>query len=315
MEEVSIAETFVDKAPIVLFVFNRPRHTLDLLTSLKANAHAAQSKLIVFAEAAAHESDSAAVRETKEVVLSEKWCGQFELIERSSHVGCRINMIDGITDTVSKYGTVIVLEDDLVLSPAFLAFMNNSLERYRDEPKVMHVSGYLWPIEPKSPIPESFFLKYAANWGWATWERAWKLMEPDHTVLVRKLTERGLVKEFCLNNAYRPMFNWLKDAERKDVWDMLWYASILLNDGLSLQSGHSLALNTGNDGSGIHSVISDIFEVKLSLQQPVRFPEQLAVNAEMAAAVSEWFRQKRPISRRIVDQLNLMKTRLLKRGS
>ena len=100
-------------SPILLFVYNRPEHTRRVIESLQANAEAAESRLFIYADQA-----------------------RSDLIERAENWGLARNIIDGVTTQVNAYGRVIVLEDDLVVSPYFLRFMNDALEVYKDEERV-----------------------------------------------------------------------------------------------------------------------------------------------------------------------------------
>ena len=66
--------------------------------------------------------------------------------------------------------SVIVL---LIVSSAFLDYMLQSLALYRDDPKVLAVSGYMWPVASPSSS-ETFFMPVPHYWGWGTWRRAWR---------------------------------------------------------------------------------------------------------------------------------------------
>jgi hypothetical protein len=300
----------VELAPIVLFVYKRPEHATQLLRSLKSNKEAAHSKLFVFSEAPKSPKEAELVNETRKIIRSESWCKDVVLIERDEHLGCRKNIEDGITQIIGEYGKAIIVEEDLILGRHFLSFMNQGLERYAEEERVMHLSGYMWPVE-QTNIPESFFIKFVGIWGWATWKRAWDKLERDHRKLEEALRERQLIREFCLNDGYKPLFSWLKDLDRKDTWDVIWYASVFLNDGLSLQSGRTLTANTGNDGSGLHSLASNMFDVEAGDFLPRSFPDRIEQDEVMAKAVSDWFRKNRSYTKRIAERFRTL-TNLVK---
>ena len=80
---------------------------------------------------------------------------------------------------------MIVVEDDLVLSPFFLRYMNDGLERYEHDERVASISAFLNPVD--GDIPNTFFLRYFACWGWATGKRAWDLLNTDSRDLLKKL--------------------------------------------------------------------------------------------------------------------------------
>ena len=72
---------------------------------------------------------------------------------------------------MNGYGKIIVLEDDLITSPYFLRFINEALEFYKDEEKVMHISGYIYPIDTQG-LSDTFFINPSSCGSWATWKRA-----------------------------------------------------------------------------------------------------------------------------------------------
>ena len=54
------------------------------------------------------------------------------LIAREENYGLARNVIEGVTEIIERYGTVIVLEDDLVTNRYFLRFMNDALSREKN---------------------------------------------------------------------------------------------------------------------------------------------------------------------------------------
>ena len=117
-----------DLAPIVLFTYNRPRHTKATLDALKANHLAPRAVLYIY-------QDGLKENATKSNENS-KYFKEITLIQRERNFGLADSIIDGVTNIINKYGTIIVLEDDIVVSPVFLDFMNAALNYYKDQPKV-----------------------------------------------------------------------------------------------------------------------------------------------------------------------------------
>jgi len=156
-----------------------------------------------------------------------------------------------------------VLEDDLVTSPYFLQYMNDALNLYENDNRVISIHGYCYPIDG---LPETFFLKGADCWGWATWKRGWSLFEQDGSRLISELERRKLVERFDCFGAYD--FSGMLKGQiegRNDSWAIRWYASALLQGKLTLYPGKSLVHNTGNDASGRHCAAIDAFDAALSL--------------------------------------------------
>jgi hypothetical protein len=141
-----------------------------------------------------------------------------------------------------------VLEDDLVTSPGFLPYMNNSLRIYADDERVMHVSGFNFPAGWFPP--QTGFLRASHPWGWATWERAWQYYSHDAPALLTAV-ENNKKNAFDLDG-----YSFHFDELRRNVegslttWAVRWYASIFLRQGWCLYPGRSLIKNIGFDGTG-----------------------------------------------------------------
>jgi len=236
-------------APIVLFTYNRLWHTKQTVEALQKNVYAEQSHLFIFSDGPKTEKDEPKVKEVRKYLKTIKGFKNIEIIERDKNWGLANNIIDGITKVVNQYGRVIVLEDDLVTSPYFLKFMNDGLNIYEEEEKVISIHGYVYPIKG---LPEIFFLRGADCWGWATWKRGWDLFEKDGKKLLDELVKRKLTKLFDFNGAY-PYTKMLKDqAEGKvDSWAIRWYASAFIHEKLTLYPGISLVKHIGDLGTHI----------------------------------------------------------------
>jgi hypothetical protein len=160
---------------------------------------------------------------------------------------------------VRDSGRAIVLEDDLVLSPGFLDYMNAALDMYADDSKVMHVSGYMFPVQRR--LPETFFFNSTSCWGWATWKRAWEHYEPRADVLLKEIERRGKEQEFNIEGTHNFMKQ-LRDnvSGALSTWAVRWYASTFLQRGLCLHPGRSLVRNAGHDGSGEHCAFDATYQ-------------------------------------------------------
>src|SRR5882762_4319469 len=170
-------------APIVFFAYNRPDHTRQVLESLSRNKLADESLLFIFIDGpkpTATEVDKAANEEVKKIVREKKWCKEVHITETKVNKGLIKAIVGGVTEIVNQFGKVIVMEDDLLLSPGFLKYMNDALTIYEDDPKVMHITAYSRPDIDTSELKEStYFFYVTTTWGWATWKRAWDKYKLD----------------------------------------------------------------------------------------------------------------------------------------
>ena len=254
-------------APIVLFVYNRPWHTEQMLEALAKNYLANQSNLFIYADGHKgdiNEDDKKKIAEVRSVIYSKQWCKKVRIVERDKNWGLADNIVDGVTTVVNKYSKVIVLEDDIVTSPGFLQYMNDALNLYEDEEKIMHVSGYMVPIVAND-LPETFFYNQTSCWGWATWKRSWDVFESDSILLKAKLNREKSIYHFNLEGAY-DFYNDLVKNINKEIktWAIKWHTTVYLEGGLCLHPKKSLVSNIGFDGTGVHCGASDKFDTELA---------------------------------------------------
>lgn len=245
-------------APIAIFGYRRPEHIARVLTSLRTNPEHVNSSIHVFLDGARGPADAEDVLRTRAVV-HENAPHHAEIVERESNAGLANSIIAGVTRLTHEYGTVIVLEDDLVPSKHFLRYMNEALQRYAQDDRVISAHAYCYPVAGK--LPETYFLRGADCWGWATWKRGWDLFEPDGRRLLAELQRRRLTRRFDFDGSY-PFTQMLRDsiAGKNDSWAIRWYASAFLKDKLTLYPGSSQVQNIGADGSGVHEGSSRAFE-------------------------------------------------------
>jgi hypothetical protein len=238
-------------APIVLFVYARLSHTRLTVDALLKNPGAELSDLIIFSDAARTTEKQANVDEVRAYLKTITGFRSITIKHRPYNFGLAKSIIDGVTKAVNKYGRIIVLEDDMVTSPHFLTYMNEALDKYAYDDRVASIHGYVYPV--KQLLPEAFFLRGADCWGWATWQRGWKLFNPNGQHLLDELKQKKLIGAFNFNGAY-PFSSMLEGQINgsNDSWAVRWHASAFLAEKLTLYPGRSLVNNIGNDSSGVH---------------------------------------------------------------
>lgn len=252
-------------APILLFVYNRPDHVRRGVESLLANELAKDSELYIFSDAAKDEATQPAVDEVRQFIHTITGFKEIHYVERSENWGLARSIIDGVTTLVNQYGRVIVLEDDLVVAPFFLQFMNDALETYQDEEKVCHIQACDFTKAPT--LPDTFLIKWTGSWGWATWKRAWMLFNPDGQELLDELVRRRQTYRFDFNGKYGYTRMLRRQIQGKNnSWAIRWNASLFLTDKLSLNVGKSLVQNEGFDGSGTNCGGGNLYATDLWME-------------------------------------------------
>lgn len=236
-------------APIALFVYNRPEHTRKTVEALLQNPQAKDSRIYVFSDGPKTESDKNSISEVRRYVKALNGFAQVHVVEREFNLGLAQSIIQGVSDLCEKHGKVIVMEDDLVTSPAFLGFMNHALDTYQAEKQVWHISGWTYPIDSDG-LDDAFLWRTMNCWGWATWADRWQHFSKDPDSLISSWG-RAQIKSFNLDGAYN---FWkqvrLNKSGKLNTWAVFWYATIFEHQGLCLNPTKTYVANIGHDGSG-----------------------------------------------------------------
>lgn len=254
----------VSDSAIVCFAHTRPDHLLRMLNSLMSNEVSSLLPIHAYIDGHRSEIEKAKADECETVLNRFQRVLQIKIIRRSSNYGLSSQVLSGVSEVLESFESVIVLEDDLELSPHFLDFMLQGLEIYRDNPKVASIHGYIYP-HSKRNLPDSFFVRGADCWGWATWRDRWESATFDAEYLSQEISRRRLVSK--LNYGRGKSHSDLLSATLTgsvDSWAIRWHASAILKDQLTLYPRESLVANTGNDGSGTNSRISQSFDQEVS---------------------------------------------------
>lgn len=297
-------------APIAVFAYNRPRHLAQTIEALRNNPEAGKSELYVFSDGARNEPATDPVAAVRQYVRQVSGFSAVHIVERPENYGLGRSIIEGVTGLCAAHGRVIVVEDDIVTSPHFLKFMNDGLNCYAHDERVISIHGYQFPVS--GALPESFFLRGADCWGWATWKRGWDLFEPDGRRLLEALETRRLTHRFDLDGAY-PYTRMLKRQieGRNDSWAIRWHASAFLHDKLTLYPGRSLVRNIGTDGTGRHCAATGAYTGAMA-ELPVAVGEIPVEESALARdRIVRFHRASRPsIARRAVRKLAGIANRL-----
>lgn len=263
-------------SPILLFVYNRPEHAKKTLEALSKNYLAENSHLIIYADGPKKNisnQERDLIERTRAVVRSSNWPGSIEVVERSINFGLANNIINGVSATLDRNSSVIVLEDDLITGKYFLKYMNYALQKYAQNERVMQISGYNFPVPNIRKNSKAFFLPMTTSWGWGTWKRAWSKFDfyaKGYEVLK---VNKKLKDKFDLDGVYPYSEMLINQIELSsiDSWAIRWWWTVFENNGLCLFPDVSLLRNIGFDNSGTHTKSSDPFPI-------IEFDEEYSIN-------------------------------------
>lgn len=240
-------------APIILFVYNRLDHASKVVEALLKNECASSSILYVYSDAPKDETAERGVKAVRDYVHKISGFKNINIIERETNWGIEKSEVDAISNVINRYGKAIMIEDDIVVGPDFLRFVNLALEKYCNEKKVFSVTGYSF-IENSDvdELPEYAFTQLTSAWGWATWADRWNMFEAKVSLNnMLSLCYKHKRERFDLGFHYSDMM--FKQYENNYItWDVLWYWTSFINNGLTLIPTKTMVNNIGMDGSGVH---------------------------------------------------------------
>ena len=299
-------------APVILFVYNRPDHTRQMVEALQKNELAKESDLFIFSDAPKKHEIAEAVRKVRQYIHTINGFRSVSIVERDNNLGLANSVIDGVTRLCDKHGRVIVLEDDHITSPYFLRFMNEALEHYQNEPRVMQVSGYMFPLTLETD-KDTVFLRLTTSWGWGIWKRAWDKLDPFATRHKEIEKDRKLLYRFNLNGSY-PYYKMLEAQLNGDIdsWAILFHYSVFIENGIVLHPKQSLISNIGFDDGGTHCGIDILQAQKITDFKVVKYPDKVAENHKAKTQVFKYLflkdRRKNTVNTIRYYIKNLLKT-------
>ncbi len=283
-------------APLALFIYKRPEHTRQMIASLQDCEGFAQSPIYVFADGPKQPEDVPSCREAR--AEARRLLGRDAIyLERDVNIGIEDSLIAGVTDLCDRHGLAVVIEEDLIVSPHFLKFLNTGLRRYEDEPRVMQVCGYMYDVPQFNQRTDAFFLPMTSSLGWATWKRAWDQFDREATNWRVRLRDEQDRKRFDLDG----QFNYSRMLSRhmnsgNPAWDIRWYYSVFSAGGFALFPPRTLVFHAGFDGTGTHDRFAmPAHQAALETKAIFDMPGQVAVASD-AGLVFEAAGKFRPSS-------------------
>ena len=295
-------EYSLDLAPIALFVYRRTDLLDRVLDALQACPEFEASQVFVFSDGPkgpAAEADVKAVRR----LLQRRRRANMHIVEAASNQGLARSIISGVSHLTEHYDRVIVLEDDLIVTPSTLTWFNAALRYYDNDDRVMQVSGYMFDSPALRRLQSSVLLPMTTSWGWATWKRAWDQFDPQAIGWQALSVQPDLRRRFDLGNCY-PYSKMLERQMRGEIdsWAVRWYWSVFQADGLCLFPPRSHVTNLGQDAAATHpGAIASFRQFAARARPPLQAdvapfppygPADMAVLRQVGAAID-----RAPLSR------------------
>lgn len=261
--------------PVAFFIFNRPDTTALVFEAIR---RAAPPMLLLIADGPRDSRFGEAQKcaAAREVVARVDWpCDVFSNFSEEN-LGCRRRMSTGLDWVFSMVEEAVILEDDCLPHQSFFRFCEELLEKYRDDRRIMMISGDNFQFGANRTSDSYYFSRYPHIWGWACWRRSWEMYCAD-TKLWPQVRDGGWLED-CLGR--RRLVDYWSDAFESvhrgeiDTWDHQLTFACLVNHALCAVPNRNLVSNIGFGANATHTTekgrLSELRaeEMKFPLRHP-----------------------------------------------
>lgn len=281
------------KAPVALIAFNRPSTTARVFARIR---EARPSRLFIALDGPRPDRPGEAelCAEVRRIVEGVDWPCEVERSYSDANMGCCHRPASAIEWVFSRVEEAIFLEDDILPEPTFFQYCDELLERYRDDARVMSISGYNAFGESPGVADSYWFSAYPRSWGWASWRRAWNGFDVQMRgwpAFRASAAWRALPAE--AREVYEP---WMQNvyAGQPNIWDAQWLLLAWQTQGLTAIPRRNLVENLGFGADSTNT--PHVPRLAPSGTWPMEFPlrHPAAIQRDRAQEV-EWIRREHDV--------------------
>lgn len=271
--------------PIVFIIYNRIEKTRRTFEAIRAVKPAC---LYVIADGPQTIQDQLRVEQTRQITEQVDWPCTVHRLYATENMGCGRRIVSGLDAVFAACEQAIILEDDILATPAFFTFCEQMLNRYAHHTQIVAVTGWNGLMRYQPTPHQGFVSKYPSIWGWATWRRAWAQYQFDPQWPVAELAQR--LTEF-FPDPFRPKLQlhnythriWIRFRSWDNQWGMMkyWY------HGLTIVPAVSLCQNIGFDEEATNLKAFNIQEL-VPAQNPDYSTAPILIN-EIHTPAADWY--------------------------
>lgn len=283
----------MNKAPVILFVYNRLDKAKNCLLALEKNGDCGQTDLYIYADGAKRTEDEAKVQAVRNYIkkeyISKSKFSKVYYVESDFNKGLANSIIGGVTAVINQYGKAIVVEDDLIVSTDFLEYMNGALDFYKDIREVGSISAYSYPLKELINYKKDIYLlRKGECWGWGTWQDRWQNVDWEVSTFEEYKANKKMREEFdSIGYGLDAMLCSYMEGTL-DTWATRWCYHLYRNKLLTVYPSVSRTSNEGLDGTGEHCNPTKRFaHMSIGSNAKCHF-EMLKVNKKLERAVTDY---------------------------
>lgn len=277
-------------SPIALFVYNRPEHTARTLDALASALDAESSPVVIFADGAKSAADAESVAAVHNICKQKRNFASQIVVEREKNMGLAQNIISGVTKIFEKYETVVVLEDDIVVSPYFIRYINSALSFY-DNRGIFSISGYTPNIDiPHDYASSTYVMHRNCSWGWATWRAKWQKVDWSVAAFGSFIRNAAMRDRFDESGCDLTPMLLRQQTGEINSWSIRFCFAGFMAGEPTVYPVRSLVKNIGVDGSGTNMKSSFKYDTSLASKIDVStFTQSVAPNLKIQESFKAFY--------------------------
>ena len=241
--------------PVLFLIFNRPDTTARVFEEIR---RAQPPRLYIAADGPRPNKPEEAekVKQARNIALKGiDWPCEVKTQFRDENLGCKQAVSGGLDWFFENEEAGIILEDDVVPHPTFFRFCEELLAKYKDDTRIMAISGDNFQGEYNRVQDSYYFSHYFHCWGWATWRRAYLLFDPNLSLWPQVREGDWLKSVFHCDKEIRFWSNIFQSVyeNRIDSWAYGWTFSSFIQNGLTVTPAVNLVTNIGFGVEATHT--------------------------------------------------------------
>jgi hypothetical protein len=247
--------------PVLLIFFSRPDTFKKVFEKVK---EARPTKLFLACDGPRDEKpgEKEKVLECQKIAEDIDWECEVHTNYSEKNMGCGMRPQTAITWAFSFVNRLVVLEDDCVPHNSFFIYMNEMLEKYKDDTRVGLLSGFNHFLNWDCGEYSYFFTKNGPMAGaWGTWKRVWDqydfFVKKINDPLVRRLIENDITFKRAKKSKIKSWQNaniQTEKSQKISYWDVQFGFLKFYQSYLSIVPKFSLASNIGLGIGSTHAI-------------------------------------------------------------
>jgi hypothetical protein len=293
-------------SPVLFLIFNRPDTTRQVFNEIRK---AKPTQLFVAADGARKDNpaDNELCKKTREIIRQVDWDCTVTTLFRDENLGCKYGVSSAIDWFFSCVDEGIILEDDCIPDQSFFLFCQELLEKYRDDERIMMISGDNFQFGKRRSDYSYYFSRHVHIWGWATWRRAWKHYDIDMKSWP-EIKKRKWLKDIVKGNAAEKFWDKIFETTylgKINTWDYQWVFSCWIQNGLTILPNVNLVKNIGFDENATHTKGKNK-QANLpvsSVEVPLKNPDFIIIDNDADARTQVLLMQNKNIIYALIEKI------------